>query len=136
MNLNSGNSTRTDVDAVLRQQSRFGELLMAGDLEGILAISDDEVVDMAQGIPASVGKPAFEKRLESILDQYEVAMESEVQQAEVSGDLAFLRSEFEGAWIPKDGSPKIEMKGKWLQIWKRQPMGDWNLLQNIWNSDV
>ena len=88
-----------------------------------------------RGVPASEGKAAFEERLRVIVERYRVEFGGEVKQAEVSGTLGFVRAEFKGGWIPKDGSPPIQLKGKWLQIWKRQPDGGWKLLQNIWNRD-
>jgi ketosteroid isomerase-like protein len=135
VNSNPESKTQRDVGAVLHQHARFEELLVAGDLDGIVTLADEAVVDMAPGIPASVGKAAFEERLRMILGQYRVEIESEVKQAEVSGDFAFVRSEIEGGWIPNDGSPPIQIKGKWLQIWKHQPDAGWKLLQNIWNRD-
>lgn len=135
MDSSSLSQSQGEVGEVLEQHSRFGELMLSKDLEGILKLVDDAVVDMAPGIPTSVGKPAFEERLQMIMEKYDTELESEVKQAEASGDFAFVRAEFEGAWIPKDGSQPLRLKGKWLQIWNQQPDGGWKLLQNIWNRD-
>lgn len=127
---------QADIEAVLQQQSRFNEALNSADAEAIIALADEAATDMAAGMPAAAGKAAVAERIRTILDQYRVETKNhEVRQTDVSGDLAVVRCVMEGAWIPKDGSPRIELSGNWLQVWKRQPDGAWKLLQNIWNSD-
>lgn len=135
MDSSSLSQSQGEVGEVLEQHSRFVELMLSQDPEGIVNLVDDAVVDMAPGIPTSVGKLAFEERLQMIMEKYDTELESEVTQAEASGDFAFVRAKFEGAWIPKDGSQPLRLKGKWLQIWKQQQDGEWKLLQNIWNRD-
>jgi ketosteroid isomerase-like protein len=128
--------TQADIEAVLQQQSRFNEALNSADAEALIALADEAVTDMAAGMPAAAGKAAFAERARTIVGQYRTELNKhEVRQTDVSGDLAVVRSVFEGAWIPKDGSLRIELAGNWLQVWKRQPDGVWKLLHNIWNGD-
>lgn len=126
---------QADIEAVLQQQSRFNEAFISADAEAAIALADEAVTDMAPGMPAAAGKAAFAERMRTILGQYGGESKYEVRQTDASGDLAVVRSVFEGAWIPKDGSPRIDLGGNWLQVWKRQPDGGWKLLHNIWNGD-
>ena len=127
--------SQEDIEAVLQQRSRFMKAITSGDAEGLIALADEAVVDMAPGMPTAAGKEQYAEGVRTLLDQNRTELTAQVRQTEASGDLAFVRSDFDGGWVPKDGNPKIALAGKWLQVWKRQSDGSWKLLQNIWNRD-
>ena len=135
MNAMPDSKHESDRDALLELNARFNKLLTEGRSLELVDLFDADVVDMAPGVPTSVGKEAVGDRLKWLAERYRVEAKGEVKQAEASGNLGFVRAESEGGWFPKDGSPPMRFAGKWLQIWKRQPDGKWRLLQNIWNRD-
>ena len=48
--------SQADIEAVLHQHSRFIEAIASGDAEGLIALADEAVVDMAPGMPTACGK--------------------------------------------------------------------------------
>ena len=52
MNSNPGNENQLHSEAVLQHHSQFSAHMLSGDLEGIVALLDEAVVDMAPGGPS------------------------------------------------------------------------------------
>jgi ketosteroid isomerase-like protein len=54
---------------------------------------------------------------------------------EIKGDYAFVRGNY--TWLAKAKQSGQEFKdnGKFIDIFKRQPNGDWKCTRSIWYSD-
>jgi ketosteroid isomerase-like protein len=52
-----------------------------------------------------------------------------------SGDLAYARGTYELSFQGAKGK-KITDRGKYLEVWKKQPDGGWNCIVDTWSSDL
>jgi ketosteroid isomerase-like protein len=52
-----------------------------------------------------------------------------------SGDIAYARGTYELAYNDPKGK-RITDRGKYLEIWKKQPAGRWKCIVDTWNSDL
>ena len=82
--------------------------------------------------PDIIGKDAFQSSLQAFFEQFTVkGNASEVLEAEVSGDLAFVRGTYMITGTPKAGGQPTQYSGKYLHIFKRQPDGAWKIYRAI-----
>ena len=82
--------------------------------------------------PDIIGKDAFQSSLQAFFEQFTVkGNASEVLEAEVSGDLAFVRGTYMITVTPKAGGQPTQYSGKYLHIFKRQPDGAWKIYRAI-----
>jgi ketosteroid isomerase-like protein len=59
-----------------------------------------------------------------------------VQEIRISGNLAVARGTQETKTIPKTGGDSIQDNAKWLTVFQRQPDGSWEILWEIYNSNL
>ena len=52
-----------------------------------------------------------------------------------SGDLAYVTGTYEFAETGADGKPMTD-KGKYLEVWKKQPDGSWKCVADIFNTNL
>jgi ketosteroid isomerase-like protein len=52
-----------------------------------------------------------------------------------SADLAWVSGTYEVTMNDPTGKP-IHDRGKYLEVWKRQPDGNWRCGADMWNSDL
>ena len=46
-----------------------------------------------------------------------------------------MRGTFAGTVTPKAGSEPVQVKGKWMAVYKRQADGSWKAICDTYNSD-
>jgi len=51
-----------------------------------------------------------------------------------SGDIAYIRGTYELAMQPPGEAP-IEDAGKYIEVWRKDKMGQWRTIRDIFNSD-
>ncbi|MBI3473088.1 MAG: SgcJ/EcaC family oxidoreductase [Candidatus Solibacter usitatus] len=57
------------------------------------------------------------------------------EEIEVAGHLAFVRGSYTQTVTPKGGGEQVQLAGKYLVVFERQPEGTWKLAQAIWNPN-
>jgi uncharacterized protein (TIGR02246 family) len=53
---------------------------------------------------------------------------------EVSGDLAYDSGDYRETITPVSGGAKLEMKGNYVIVFKRQRNGEWLIIQHVWTD--
>jgi len=51
-----------------------------------------------------------------------------------SGDLAYARGTYGASWRNNRGRPVKEV-GKYVEVWRKQPDGEWKCIVDTWNTD-
>ena len=125
-----------DVAAIERLNEEWRNGWIAGDADALIALYSDDPILMPQSQPEVVGREAIGALYQSVFDEFAVEGEGEVQEIEVAGDWAFLRSTYSLVATPHAGGETLEDTGKSLFVLRRQPDGAWKIARLIANSDL
>jgi uncharacterized protein (TIGR02246 family) len=123
-----------DVEAIKGLEADVMKAVNEGDLERYLALLSDDVVWMAPTQPTVTGKEAVKKWMEFDLYTYDVTIT--VEEVQVLGDWAFMRTIWIGTGTQKESGEKFEFNNKGLYLVRRQPDGTWKLSYVIFNSNT
>ena len=123
------------VEAIRKLTNEAVAALNRGDIEASLALQASDAQVLAPLRPAEVGSAAIRASLVSLFKEYSVRESRTLEEVEVHGNWAFTRGSYRSVLIPKDGRPKTEESGKYLEILRQEPAGAWKYYRSIWNSD-
>ena len=133
-------STEADVAAfeatVLDTWVTYSATVNAGDVDGWIALWDDDGVQMPPGAPAVHGKSAIREAFSGILlsvDFEEFTINNE--EVQVFGDFGFARGNYSFVNAMVEGDP-VPFEGKYLTIFRRQPDGSWKVYRDCFNSST
>jgi len=122
---------------VEKATAAFHEALRTNDAETFLSFVADDVVMMPPGEAPVRGKDALRAWYAAFLSQNRTS-------SLVLGDREVLVGEgfavelgsFEWGLVPAaGGSPTVD-RGHYMQVWNRQPDGQWRFAREIWNSSA
>ena len=123
-----------DIAAIKRLYEDWKAPWEAGDAAALAEFYTDDAIQMPANQPDVIGKDAWKESLEAFFDQFTVKGNSEeVLEAEVVGDLAFVRGAYTLTVTPKAGGKPTQYIGRWVHIFKRQPNGSWKIYRAIGN---
>lgn len=129
-----GQADTSTVDArrIRILQEEFIAAFTAGDLDRLMAFYADDAVSMAPNVPAFVGKDAIRSVYVEVLPLYTSDFSYQLDEIEVSGDLAFLRITYVDTLTPTSGGEVIRNGGHALTILRRGPDGTWKVWREMW----
>lgn len=116
-----------DERAIRDLVARWMEASKAGDTDTVLGLMTDDVVFMVPG-QEPFGKEAFAAASASIAG-VRIEGTSDIQELQVLGDWAWLRSRLHVKMMPPGGNA-VERSGYTLTILKKQPDGRWLLARD------
>ena len=123
-------------EATLRKLVRqTDEAMTSGDLDGLVALYTDDAVEMGQNRPAIFGKAAIRTLEEAFLGADDAEVRSTVEDIQISGDLAVVRTGFTVSSTPKSGGNTTTIVAKSVRICHRQADGSWKIDTLVWNMD-
>jgi uncharacterized protein (TIGR02246 family) len=102
----------------------------AGDVETVLTLMAEDVVFLVAGHPPMRGRNSFEQGLRSLLSQHRIQSTSEVQEVEISGDLAYVWNVLTVRVTPIAGGKTTVRAGNALTILRRQTNGSWVVVRD------
>jgi uncharacterized protein (TIGR02246 family) len=120
----------TDEQAIREVVARWHRPTAAGDVEAVLKLMAEDVVFLVAGQPPMRGRAVFERGLRGLLGQYRIESIGEVQEIEVSGDLAYCWSILTVRVVPIAGGNTAVRAGSALSILRRQPSGSWIVVRD------
>lgn len=101
----------------------------AGDLARLLALMTDDVVFLNPG-QAPVGRDGFSTNFSAAHQRARVRCTSEVEEAVVSGELAFTRSRDTLVVTPRLAGEATQLTGYRITIYRKQADGRWLLARD------
>jgi uncharacterized protein (TIGR02246 family) len=117
---------------------RYVELHLKMDTAGILALWEEDGVDLMPGDAPMIGKKKIVAWVEDIVAKmpgYKVTkQEMAFHDIHVCGDWAWEWATERQAVQPPDGKPPMENFGKMALVLHRDPNGDWKIRQEMWNA--
>jgi ketosteroid isomerase-like protein len=121
--------------AVLAADAAWLKVYQAKDLAKSVAFCDEQASMLAPNAPIATGKAAIEKAIASDFKNDEITWHADKVGVARSGDLGYTSGTTENSF--KDASGKtIHDKGKYLTVWKKEADGTWEVLFDMFNSDL
>ena len=125
--------SEADVQAITTLLEQWAAGLNAVDPDAMMAWYADDVVMMIPDAPALVGKEAIRPGLQAMMATVTVEFGYQVDEIEVSGDLASLRITFEETMSPKSEDEPMQIQGYALRVLQRQADGSWKVWREVWS---
>jgi ketosteroid isomerase-like protein len=124
-------------NAVKAMWARYSATLLAGDVDGWIALWDEGGVQLPPNAPMNVGIPAIKKDMVNT----SAAMKVEKFAIGISGvfvdhEYGFVYGNYTYTLAPKAGGAKILGDGKYETILKRQADGSWKIFRDCFNSNL
>jgi ketosteroid isomerase-like protein len=133
----SGCSRQASDEATIRGlDAQWSKTAGAHDLDGIVSYYSDDAVLLPPNAPAAASKEAIRASW-APLAAPGVSLSWQASKVEVakSGDLAYSTGTYALAMKDPQGKPVAD-KGKFMEVWKRQPDGGWKAVADTYNSDL
>ena len=113
----------------------FNEALRTNDAATFMSFVADEVVMMPPGEAPVRGKEALRAWYTAFLSQYRTSSLTLTQREVLVGEgFAVEMGSFEWGLVPAGGGASVVDRGSYMQVWKRQPDGQWRFAREVWNS--
>lgn len=122
-----------DLAAIDQASESYKQAVLAGDWEVWAAFYTEDAVIMPTGQPAVRGRDAIRAWGEA----FPTIVEWTTDRVEVDGrgDLAYVRATFSMTVEAEGEAEPVSERGKYLEIWRKQPDGSWLIAVDIYNSD-
>ncbi|MGZ5091138.1 MAG: YybH family protein [Burkholderiales bacterium] len=102
----------------------------AGDVDTVLGLMTDDVVFLVAGKPPIRGRSAFERGLRALLERNRIEPTGEVQEVDVSGNLAYCWTKLTVRVVPLADGKEMIRAGSALSILRKQSNGSWALTRD------
>ena len=120
----------SDEQAIRNLIALWHSATAAGDVDTVLTLMNEDVVFLVAGQPPMRGRSTFEKGLRGLLSSHRVESESEIQEIQVSGDLAYCWSVLAVRIVPLSGGNPVSRSGSALSILHKQASGAWVVVRD------
>src|SRR5690242_634347 len=109
----------TDEEIIRDIIAQWHRATAAGEVQTVLSFIADDAVFLVCGRPPMKGRSAFEEGLRGILKTHRIDSTGDVQECEVSGDLAYCRTQLTVRITPlSDGESNVR-SGSALSIFRK-----------------
>jgi uncharacterized protein (TIGR02246 family) len=99
----------------------------AGDVGKILSLMEEDAVFLRAGHPLMRGRDGFASQFEEVVKHVRIEATSEIQEIEVSGDLAYCWNQLTVIVTPLKGGQPMRHSGPVLTIFGKKEDGRWVL---------
>lgn len=130
-----------DVAAIKEVSAAIDRAFAAGDAAALAALVTEDAVWMPPDEPMIRGRTAVETRYSHLFQELhsrfeEVTHAMDVAEVWVCGDWATSRGTYRLVLTLEAVPRPIEITGKNVHTYRRQPNGDWLVASDIWNTDA
>ena len=120
----------TDEQAIRNLVEQWHRATAAGDVDTVLRLMAEDVVFLMAGKPPMKRRRTFEEGLRGLLISHRVDSSGEVQEVEVSDDLAYCWTLLAVRMTPLSGGDAKVRSGSALSIFRKQTNGSWVLVRD------
>jgi len=99
----------------------------AGDISKIISLMDEDAVFIRAQHPPMRGREAFAAQFQQAIEQVRIEATSNVQEIDVSGDMAYCWNELSVTMTPLKGGTPVRHSGPVLTIFRKKADGKWVL---------
>lgn len=129
--LDTYEADRGAIEQLLRD---YDAAITADDGNALAAFFTPEGVEMPPGEPTLEGVEAIRAREIEFLTANDDEITSTIENVQVSGDIAVVRTTYTETWTPRDGNEQRSIEGKSILVLDRQVDGTWKISSVIWNT--
>jgi len=122
-----------EIAAIEDVQQRFVAGLLARDFDALVGLYTEDAVFMPPNQPAVRGRAALKTWMAAFPQVTACTLNTE--RIDGRADLAYVRGSFEMTLRPEGAPEAVTSRGKFVEIRRRQPNGEWLLEADIFNSD-
>lgn len=128
-------SSTADEDSVRAFLTHVQQSFNSGDLDTFMQVFTEDTVQLAEGLPDTVGRPAVRKGYEQALADNDIKVEFHTQEIKVAGDLAYERGTYT-LHIKRrsDGAHLADVTQRHIHVLRRQADGSWKTWRMMTNS--
>ena len=126
-----------DEAAVRKADADWVKAAQTKKVDDWMAFYTEDAVALPPNEKTAVGKVAIRKPIEEMLALPGLSISWEPTKVDVakSGELAYLYGTYQMTATGPDGKPMND-NGKMVEIWKKQPDGNWKCAVDTWSSDL
>jgi ketosteroid isomerase-like protein len=130
-----------DVYRINVAKTEFREAYNCGDVDQLLSVFGEEnIMDMSDGEPTrsngAAAREGLRKNSTELFAEFSVRLAVIVGEIAVFGNTAYDFGWHEFTLTPKKGGETIRKRHRYLELWKKNPSGDWKICLFINNLDV
>jgi len=123
-----------DVEAAT---TAFHQALRTNDADALFGFVAEDVVMMPPGEADVRGKAAMRAWYAGFLSQFRTtSLELTGREVFVDGGWAVETGAYAWGLAPAGGGEPVVDRGRYMQVWKAQPDGQWRFAREIWNSSA
>ena len=119
----------TDELAIRNLVAQWHSATAAGDVEAVLRLLAEDVMFLVTDHPP-MSRSMIESRLRYLLTLYRVESTSEIQEIEVSGNLAYCGTVLTVRITPVSGSKSVVRAGSTLSVLRKQANKSWVVVRD------
>jgi uncharacterized protein (TIGR02246 family) len=120
---------RHDEQAIRNLIQEWHRATNAGEVERILPLMAEDVVFLTPGNAPIRGRATFEEGLRTLLQGHRVESRGDIQELQVSGDLAYCWNKIDVRILPLSGGEGMARSGFALTLFRKQG-GNWQLFRD------
>jgi uncharacterized protein (TIGR02246 family) len=110
--------------------ARWHAATAAGDVATVLQFMAEDVVFLVAGQPPMKGRNVFEQRLRGLLQAHRMVSTADIQEVQVSGNLAYCWSVVTVRITPLSGGNPVVRSGSALSVLRKQVSGEWVVVRD------
>ena len=104
------------------------------DADKVASFYAEDAIAYPPNEPAVSGRAAARKVWAAYFADKTFTISWKTTHAGANGDLGFTSGTYEDSYTGPDGK-RVNEKGKYLCVWKKQADGSWKAVHDMWNSD-
>ena len=109
----------------------YSEMNMKKDVDGWMALWDEDGIKMSPNIPSIHGKSAIrELKHKKSQSPDDMEMTIKVEDTQLAGDFGFAHGTYFVSITPQGGGAAKSMEGKYLTIFRKQADGAWKIYRD------
>ena len=128
-------SRAADEEAIRQTDLAWSAAQQTDGLDGVMPFYVDDAILLPPNSPMAIGKEAI-REASATIDAPGFSVSWKPMKVEVadSGELGYAIGNLEGTGVDSEGNP-IPVKGKYVEIWKKQADGSWKVAVDMFSSD-
>ena len=128
-----------DLYAINFAKTEFREAFNTGDPERLIALLDPTFVYMPDALSLATGADAADAirtQLRELTASYYMELQPIIIEVRIQDSVAFEYGWHIWKKTPRDGSPLVHAKNRYVDIWRKNEKGEWKLWMYMNNSDI
>lgn len=128
-------SQTANEEAIRQTDLAWSAAQQTDGLEGVMPFYLDDAILLPPNNPMAIGKEAIREASATIdVPGFSVSWKPKLVEVADSGEIGYAIGNFEGNSVDSEGNP-VPVKGKYVEIWKKQADGSWKVAVDMFSSD-